>query len=205
MENKSLKVLTQGIVKENPVFVLLLGLCPTLGVTSSAINGMAMGLATMAVLICSNMIISAVKNLIPAKVRIPAYIMVIASLVTIVEMMMNAYMQDLYAVLGLFIPLIVVNCLVLGRAESFASKNGVFMSLLDAIGNGLGFTLALTVLGAVREALGNGSFFGISFVPETFSPPLLFVLAPGAFITIGAIIGFQNYMKMKKIEKTVEV
>ncbi|GLI58341.1 electron transport complex subunit E [Propionigenium maris DSM 9537] len=205
MENKSLKVLTQGIVKENPVFVLLLGLCPTLGVTSSAINGMAMGLATMAVLICSNMIISAVKNLIPAKVRIPAYIMVIASLVTIVEMMMNAYMQDLYAVLGLFIPLIVVNCLVLGRAESFASKNGIFMSLLDAIGNGLGFTLALTVLGAVREALGNGSFFGISFVPETFSPPLLFVLAPGAFITIGAIIGFQNYMKMKKIEKTVEV
>ncbi len=205
MENKSLKVLTQGIVKENPVFVLLLGLCPTLGVTSSAINGMAMGLATMAVLICSNMIISAVKKLIPAKVRIPAYIMVIASLVTIVEMMMNAYMQDLYAVLGLFIPLIVVNCLVLGRAESFASKNGIFMSLLDAIGNGLGFTLALTVLGAVREALGNGSFFGISFVPETFSPPLLFVLAPGAFITIGAIIGFQNYMKMKKIEKTVEV
>lgn len=205
MENKSLKVLTQGIVKENPVFVLLLGLCPTLGVTSSAINGMAMGLATMAVLICSNMIISAVKNLIPAKVRIPAYIMVIASLVTIVEMMMNAYMQDLYAVLGLFIPLIVVNCLVLGRAESFASKNGIFMSLLDAIGNGLGFTLALTVLGAVREALGNGSFFGISFVPETFSPPLLFVLAPGAFITIGAIIAFQNYLKMKKIEKTVEV
>ncbi len=205
MENKSLKVLTQGIVKENPVFVLLLGLCPTLGVTSSAINGMAMGLATMAVLICSNMIISAVKKLIPAKVRIPAYIMVIASLVTIVEMMMNAYMQELYAVLGLFIPLIVVNCLVLGRAESFASKNGIFMSLLDAIGNGLGFTLALTVLGAVREALGNGSFFGISFVPETFSPPLLFVLAPGAFITIGAIIGFQNYMKMKKIEKTVEV
>lgn len=205
MENKSLKVLTQGIVKENPVFVLLLGLCPTLGVTSSAITGMAMGLATMAVLICSNMIISAVKKLIPAKVRIPAYIMVIASLVTIVEMMMNAYMQDLYAVLGLFIPLIVVNCLVLGRAESFASKNGIFMSLLDAIGNGLGFTLALTVLGAVREALGNGSFFGISFVPETFSPPLLFVLAPGAFITIGAIIGFQNYMKMKKIEKTVEV
>ncbi len=205
MENKSLKVLTQGIVKENPVFVLLLGLCPTLGVTSSAINGMAMGLATMAVLICSNMIISAVKNLIPAKVRIPAYIMVIASLVTIVEMMMNAYMQDLYAVLGLFIPLIVVNCLVLGRAESFASKNGIFMSLLDAVGNGLGFTLALTVLGAVREALGNGSFFGISFVPETFSPPLLFVLAPGAFITIGAIIAFQNYLKMKKIEKTVEV
>jgi len=205
MENKSLKVLTQGIVKENPVFVLLLGLCPTLGVTSSAINGMAMGLATMAVLICSNMIISAVKNLIPAKVRIPAYIMVIASLVTIVEMMMNAYMQDLYAVLGLFIPLIVVNCLVLGRAESFASKNGIFMSLLDAVGNGLGFTLALTVLGAVREALGNGSFFGISFVPETFSPPLLFVLAPGAFITIGAIIAFQNYLKMKKLEKTVEV
>jgi len=198
MENKSIKVLTQGIIKENPVFVLLLGLCPTLGVTNSAINGMAMGLATMAVLVCSNMIISAIKNLIPAKVRIPAYIMVIASLVTIVEMVMNAYMQSLYAVLGLFIPLIVVNCLILGRAESFASKNGIFLSLLDAIGNGLGFTLALTALGAVREALGNGSLFGIAFVPETFNPPLLFVLAPGAFITIGAIIAGQNYMKMKK-------
>ena len=198
MNNKSFKVLTQGIVKENPVFVLLLGLCPTLGVTSSAINGMAMGLATMAVLICSNMIISAVKKLIPAKVRIPAYIMIVASLVTIVEMMMKAYMQDLYSVLGLFIPLIVVNCLVLGRAESFASKNGVFLSLLDAIGNGLGFTLSLTILGAIREALGNGSLFGISFIPETFNPPLLFVLAPGAFITIGAIIAGQNYMKMKK-------
>jgi len=205
MENKSIKVLTQGIIKENPVFVLLLGLCPTLGVTNSAINGMAMGLATMAVLVCSNMIISAIKNLIPAKVRIPAYIMVIASLVTIVEMVMNAYMQSLYAVLGLFIPLIVVNCLILGRAESFASKNGIFLSLLDAIGNGLGFTLALTALGAVREALGNGSLFGIAFVPETFNPPLLFVLAPGAFITIGAIIAFQNYLKMKKLEKTVEV
>lgn len=201
MNNKSFKVLTEGIVKGNPVFVLLLGLCPTLGVTSSAINGMAMGLATMAVLICSNMIISAIKNLIPAKVRIPAYIMVIASLVTIVEMLMKAYMEGLYAVLGLFIPLIVVNCLVLGRAESFASKNNVFMSLLDAIGNGLGFTLSLTLLGAVREALGNGSLFGISFVPETFSPPLLFVLAPGAFITIGVIIAVQNYVKMKKTEK----
>lgn len=198
MDNKSFKVLTQGIVKENPVFVLLLGLCPTLGVTSSAINGMAMGLATMAVLICSNMIISAVKKLIPAKVRIPAYIMIVASLVTIVEMMMKAYMQDLYSVLGLFIPLIVVNCLVLGRAESFASKNGIFLSLLDAIGNGLGFTISLTILGAIREALGNGSLFGISFIPETFNPPLLFVLAPGAFITIGAIIAGQNYMKMKK-------
>lgn len=201
MENKSLKVLTQGIVKENPVFVLLLGLCPTLGVTSSAINGMAMGLATMAVLIFSNIIISAVKSLIPSKVRIPAYIMVIATLVTIVGMVMEAFMPGLYTVLGLFIPLIVVNCLVLGRAESFASKNGIFLSLLDAIGNGLGFTLALTLLGAVREILGNGSFFGISFVPETFSPPLLFILAPGAFITIGVIIAVQNYINMKKEEK----
>ncbi len=205
MENKTMKVLTQGIVKENPVFVLLLGLCPTLGVTSSAINGMAMGLATMAVLICSNMIISAVKSLIPSKVRIPAYIMVIATLVTIVGMVMEAFMPGLYTVLGLFIPLIVVNCLVLGRAESFASKNGIFLSLLDAIGNGLGFTLALTLLGAVREMLGNGSFFGISFVPETFSPPLLFILAPGAFITIGVIIAVQNYVNMKKEEKGTEV
>lgn len=201
MENKSLKVLTKGIVKENPVFVLLLGLCPTLGVTSSAINGMAMGLATMAVLICSNIIISLVKKAIPDKVRIPAYIMVIASLVTIVEMLMKAYMQNLYAVLGLFIPLIVVNCLVLGRAESFASKNGVFLSLLDAIGNGIGFTLALTVLGLIREILGNGSFFGMRFVSETAQPPLLFVLAPGAFITIGGIIAVQNYIKMRKEEE----
>ena len=193
-----LKLLTDPLIKGNPVFVLLLGLCPTLGVTNSAINGMAMGLATLVVLACSNVIISAIKSLIPAKVRIPAYIIVIATLVTIVQMIMQGYMPGLYAVLGLFLPLIVVNCIILGRAESFASKNGVFASLLDGIGNGLGFTLALTVLGAIREVLGNGSFFGLQLTPPTFQPALIFILAPGAFITIGFIIATQNYIKMKK-------
>ncbi|MEI6855967.1 electron transport complex subunit E [Psychrilyobacter sp.] len=197
-KNKYVKLLTDPLIKGNPVFVLLLGLCPTLGVTNSAINGMAMGLATLVVLVCSNGIISAMKNLIPAKVRIPAYIIVIATLVTIVQMVMQGYLPELYAVLGLFLPLIVVNCIILGRAESFASKNGVFASLLDGVGNGLGFTLALTVLGAIREVLGNGSFFGLQLTPPTFQPALIFILAPGAFITIGFIIATQNYIKMKK-------
>jgi electron transport complex protein RnfE len=197
-KNNYIKLLTDPLIKGNPVFVLLLGLCPTLGVTNSAINGMAMGLATLVVLACSNVIISAIKNLIPAKVRIPAYIIVIATLVTIVQMVMQGYLPNLYAVLGLFLPLIVVNCIILGRAESFASKNGVFASLLDGIGNGLGFTLALTVLGAIREILGNGSFFGLQLTPPTFQPALIFILAPGAFITIGFIIATQNYIKMKK-------
>ncbi|MCS5421936.1 MULTISPECIES: RnfABCDGE type electron transport complex subunit E [Psychrilyobacter] len=197
-KNNYIKLLTDPLIKGNPVFVLLLGLCPTLGVTNSAINGMAMGLATLVVLSCSNVIISAIKNLIPAKVRIPAYIIVIATLVTIVQMVMQGYLPDLYSVLGLFLPLIVVNCIILGRAESFASKNGVFPSLLDGIGNGLGFTLALTVLGAIREVLGNGSFFGLQLTPPTFQPALIFILAPGAFITIGFIIATQNYIKMKK-------
>jgi len=197
-KNNYIKILTDPIIKGNPVFVLLLGLCPTLGVTNSAINGMAMGLATLVVLSCSNVIISAIKNLIPAKVRIPAYIIVIATLVTIVQMVMQGYLPGLYAVLGLFLPLIVVNCIILGRAESFASKNGVFPSLLDGIGNGLGFTLALTVLGSIREVLGNGSFFGLQLTPPTFQPALIFILAPGAFITIGFIIATQNYIKMKK-------
>lgn len=197
-KNNYIKLLTDPLIKGNPVFVLLLGLCPTLGVTNSAINGMAMGLATLVVLSCSNVIISAIKNLIPAKVRIPAYIIVIATLVTIVQMVMQGYLPDLYAVLGLFLPLIVVNCIILGRAESFASKNGIFPSLLDGIGNGLGFTLALTVLGAIREILGNGSFFGLQLTPAEFQPALIFILAPGAFITIGFIIATQNFIKMKK-------
>ena len=197
-KNNYIKLLTDPLIKGNPVFVLLLGLCPTLGVTNSAINGMAMGLATLVVLSCSNVIISAIKSLIPAKVRIPAYIIVIATLVTIVQMVMQGYLPDLYAVLGLFLPLIVVNCIILGRAESFASKNGVFPSLLDGIGNGLGFTLALTVLGSIREILGNGSFFGLQLTPPTYQPALIFILAPGAFITIGFIIATQNYIKMKK-------
>ena len=195
------QILTAGILKENPVFVLLLGLCPTLGVTGSAINGFSMGMAVIAVLACSNGLVSLFKKLIPSQVRIPAYIIIIASLVTVVDMVMNAYTPDLYKVLGLFIPLIVVNCIVLGRAESFASKNGVVESILDGIGSGMGFTLALTFLGAVREILGKGSVFGISLVPENFQPALIFVLAPGGFITIGIILACINIYKSRKPKK----
>ncbi|MGY0393693.1 MULTISPECIES: electron transport complex subunit RsxE [unclassified Fusobacterium] len=198
MKNNYGKIILSGIFKENPIFVLFLGLCPTLGVTSSAMNGLSMGLAVIAVLACSNLIISALKSVIPSQVRIPAYIMIIASLVTIVQMVMEAYTPDLYKVLGLFIPLIVVNCIVLGRAESFASKNGVFASFLDGIGSGLGFTLALTVLGMIREVLGNGTIFGLRVTPESYSPALIFILAPGAFITIAFIKAFLNYLDMKK-------
>ncbi|WP_291256474.1 electron transport complex subunit RsxE [Fusobacterium sp.] len=198
MKNNYGKIILSGIFKENPIFVLFLGLCPTLGVTSSAMNGLSMGLAVIAVLACSNLLISAFKNVIPSQVRIPAYIMIIASLVTIVQMVMEAYTPDLYKVLGLFIPLIVVNCIVLGRAESFASKNGVFASFLDGIGSGLGFTLALTVLGMIREVLGNGTIFGLRVTPESYSPALIFILAPGAFITIAFIKAFLNYLDMKK-------
>lgn len=200
MAQSNKDILLNGIIKENPVFVLLLGLCPTLGVTSSSINGMSMGLATLAVMVFSSCAISAVKNFIPDKVRIPAYIMIIASLVSIVDMEMKAYLPDIYEVLGIFIPLIVVNCIVFGRVESFASKNNVFKSMLDAIGYGLGFTLALTILGTIREILGNGSAFGITVTPEGFTPALIFVLAPGAFITIGFIIAVQNYIKSRKSE-----
>lgn len=198
MKNNYGKIILAGIFKENPIFVLFLGLCPTLGVTSSAINGLSMGLAVIAVLACSNLIISALKNVIPSQVRIPAYIMIIASLVTIVQMVMEAYTPELFKVLGLFIPLIVVNCIVLGRAESFASKNGVFASFLDGIGSGLGFTLSLTVLGIIREVLGNGTIFGLRVTPESYSPALIFILAPGAFITIAFIKAFLNYLDMKK-------
>lgn len=202
MELKRYKeVFTAGILKENPVFVLLLGLCPTLGVTGSAINGFSMGVAVIAVLACSNGLVSLFKKFIPSQVRIPAYIIIIASLVTMVDMVMNAYTPDLYKVLGLFIPLIVVNCIVLGRAESFAAKNGVIESILDGIGSGIGFTLALTFLGAVREILGNGSVFGISLVPANFAPALIFVLAPGGFITIGLILAGINIIKNRKPKK----
>ena len=164
----NMKVLMNGIIKENPTFVLLLGMCPTLGTTSSALNGMSMGLATMFVLICSNMVISALKNLIPDMVRIPAFIVVIATFVTVVQMCMEAFVPALYASLGLFIPLIVVNCIVLGRAEAFAAKNGVIPSAFDGLGMGLGFTLALTLLGATRELLGTGKLFGLTLMPEQY-------------------------------------
>jgi electron transport complex protein RnfE len=190
----NLKVLTNGIIKENPTFVLLLGMCPTLGTTSSAINGMGMGLATAFVLACSNMAISVLKNLIPDQVRIPGYIVVIAAFVTVVQMCMEAFVPALYASLGLFIPLIVVNCIVLGRAEAFAAKNGIISSSLDGLGMGLGFTLALTLLGTVRELLGTGKFFGFSVIPEEYGS-LIFVLAPGAFIALGFLIAIVNKLR----------
>ena len=190
----NLKVLLNGLLKENPTFVLLLGMCPTLGTTSSAINGLSMGLATAFVLICSNITISACKNLIPDMVRIPSYIVLIATFVTVVQLCMQAYLPDLNKSLGLFIPLIVVNCIVLGRAEAFAAKNGIVASACDGIGIGLGFTLALTLLGAVRELLGTGKLFNLTIMPEEFGS-LIFVLAPGAFIALGYLVAIVNKLR----------
>ena len=178
---------TKGILKENPVFVLLLGMCPTLGVTTSAINGMGMGLATTFVLVMSNIVISLIKTLVPDKVRIPIFIVVIAAFVTVVKLLMEAYVPSLYDALGLFIPLIVVNCIVLGRAEAFASKNNLLSSIIDGVGMGLGFTLALTVLGGLRELLGSGKLFDMTIYSPTYGI-LAFVLAPGAFIVLGYLI-----------------
>lgn len=185
---------TKGFFKENPVFVLLLGMCPTLGVTSSAINGLGMGLATTFVLMMSNIVISLVKNIIPGKVRIPSFIVIIASFVTVVELSMQAYLPSLYKSLGLFIPLIVVNCIVLGRAEAFASKNNVLSSMIDGLGIGLGFAMALTILGSAREFLGSGRIFGITIFPENYGM-LIFVLAPGAFIVLGYLIALINRIR----------
>lgn len=181
-----LQILTKGLVRENPTFVLLLGMCPTLGTTTSALNGLGMGTATLFVLTLSNIAVSLIKNLIPDKVRIPSFIVVIASFVTVVQLCMEAFMPDLYATLGVFIPLIVVNCIILGRAEAFASKSGVLDSALDGIGIGLGFTLSLTALGLVRELLGDGSAFGFKFIDG--DGILLFVLAPGAFIALAYLM-----------------
>ena len=197
--SNNLKVFTKGLIKENPILVLLLGCCPTLATTTSAINGMSMGLATTFVLIMSNLSISLLKNFIPDKVRIPCFIVVIASFVTIVQLVMQAYVPDIYATLGLFIPLIVVNCIVLGRAEAFASKNPVWPSILDGAGMGLGFTFALTLLGCIREILGSGSIFGWSFVPDDAQTILVFVLAPGAFLALGYLIAIIN--KLNKAKK----
>jgi electron transport complex protein RnfE len=191
------KVLLNGIITENPIFVLLLGMCPTLGTTSSALNGLSMGLATTFVLVCSNITLSLCKNGIPDQVRIPAYIVLIATFVTIIQLLMEAYVPALYESLGLFIPLIVVNCIVLGRAEAFASKNKVFLSLLDGLGMGLGFTLALSILGVLRELLGTGKVFGATVYPESFGS-LLFILAPGGFIVLGYLIALINRLKTKK-------
>lgn len=191
-----IKIILNGIVKENPVFCLLLGMCPTLGTTTSAINGMGMGLCTMFVLICSNIVISLLKNVVPDKVRIPAFIVVIASFVTLLQLCMQAYLPSLYESLGLFIPLIVVNCLILGRAEAFASRNTPLNSIFDGIGMGLGFTLGLTILGLIREMLGSGSVFGYKFIGDA-DGILVFVLAPGAFIVLGYLIAIVNRLKSK--------
>lgn len=185
------KYFFNGILAENPTFVLLLGMCPTLGTTGSAVTGMSMGLATMGVLVCSNTAISLIKNLVPAKVRIPAYIVVIATFVTALQMFMQAYLPALNAMLGIFIPLIVVNCILLGRAEAFASRHNVGDSILDGLGIGLGFTIALTLLGSIRELLGTGRIFGLEIYPETYGS-LVFVLAPGAFIVLGLLIALFN-------------
>ena len=189
-----IKVFWNGLVKENPTFVLLLGMCPTLGTTSSALNGMSMGLATMAVLIFSNLIISLIKSFIPDMVRIPSYIVVIASLVTILQMVIKAYAPEIDKSLGLFIPLIVVNCIILGRAEAFAAKNDPLSSVTDGVGMGLGFTMALTLLGGVRELLGTGRIFAFGICPEDYGA-LVFVLAPGAFIALGYLIAIVNRLK----------
>ena len=195
MKNKALSTVLNGILRENPVFALVLGMCPTLATTTSAINGMSMGLATTFVLVCSNVVISLLKNLIPDKVRIPAFIVVITTFVTMVQLLMQAYLPSIYDVLGLFIPLIVVNCIVLGRAEAFAAKNTVGLSALDGLGMGLGFSLALTLIGAVRELLGTGCVFGLNLYSETYGM-LIFVLAPGAFIVLGYLMALiQKLMK----------
>lgn len=186
-----------GIVTENPTFVQVLGMCPTLAVTTSAVNGVGMGLATTAVLMGSNLIISMLRNIIPAKVRIPAFIVVIAVFVTIVDMVLQAYVPTLYAALGIFIPLIVVNCIVLGRAEAYASKSSLLNSLWDGLGNGLGFTLSLTAIGMIRELLGDGKLFGAQILPDAFPKITILILAPGAFIVLGLLFALFNYVNAK--------
>lgn len=194
MKNNYWKIFWNGVIPGNPVFVLLLGMCATLGTTSSAMNGLMMGIATAAVLVCSNVVVSVMKNLIPDKVRIPAYIVIIATFVSVLQLAISAWMPALNASLGIFIPLIVVNCILLGRAEAFAGKNGVFSSFLDGLGCGVGFIFALTLLGAVREFLGVGALFGAKIYPEDYGM-LLFVLAPGAFIALGYLIAIVNKIR----------
>lgn len=191
---------TKGLVKENPLLRLVLGLCPALAVTTMAINGVAMGLATTAVLVGSNLVISVLRRFIPNQVRIPVFIVIIASFVTIIDMVMAGYFYELHQVLGLFIPLIVVNCIILGRAEAFASRHPVLLSLADGLGMGLGFTLALIILGSVREILGNGTIFGVSIFASGFEPALIMLLPPGAFLALGLLLGLMN--KLTKVEES---
>lgn len=192
------KIIKNGIIDENPTFMQVIGMCPTLAVTSSAINGVGMGVSTAVVLICANVVISLLRKIIPDKVRIPAFVVVIASFVTIVEFLLKAYMPALNDALGLYIPLIVVNCLILGRAEAYASKNSAIDSFFDGIGMGIGFTVALGVLGLVREFIGSGTAFGIQILPEAFPQTLMFIMAPGAFLTLGFLMAILNHVQNKK-------
>ena len=200
-ENSALERLKNGIITENPTFVLTLGMCPTLAVTTSAVNGLGMGLTTMAVLALSNMFISMLRKVIPDKVRIPAFLVIIASFVTVVELLLKAFIPSLYDALGLYIPLIVVNCIILGRAEAYASKNKVIPSLFDGIGMGLGFTLALTIIGAVRELLGAGQLFNMQVMPDSYVPCSIFVLAPGAFFVLAVLTAIQNKIRINGEKK----
>lgn len=193
--------LTNGLIKENPIFFQLIGMCPTLAVTTTAVNGVGMGMATTSVLIASNVVISMVRKFIPNKIRIPAFVVVISSFVTIVGMLMEAYTPALFTSLGIFIPLIVVNCLILARAESFAFKNGVVDSALDGIGMGLGFAMALTILGAIRELFGNGSIFGMNLLGPAYQPALIMILPPGAFLTLGFLLAINNVIKSRNVAK----
>lgn len=199
-----LERLYNGIIKENPTFVLMLGMCPTLAVTTSAKNGLGMGLATMVVLIMSNLLISLLRKVIPNGVRVPVYIIIIASFVTIVEMLMHAYVTSLYESLGIYIPLIVVNCIILGRAETYASKHGPILSMFDGLGIGLGFTLGLTVIGLVRELIGAGTIFGAQVLPESYEPVSIFVMAPGAFFVLAILCAIQNKFKLKGANRHVK-
>lgn len=199
--NKTVERLKCGIVTENPTFVQMLGMCPTMAVTTSALNGVGMGLTTTVILILSNMMISALRKVIPDKVRIPAYIVIVASFVTIVQFLLQGFVPSLYSGLGIYIPLIVVNCIILGRAESYASKNGVWLSMFDGIGMGLGFTVGLTSIGVFRELFGNGTIFGLRIMPESYEPLTILVLAPGAFFVLAALIAVQNKVRIEKAKK----
>jgi len=201
MASNIFKILKNGILDENPIFVLVVGMCPTLAVTTNAINGIGMGLSTMAVLACSNLAISLLRNFIPDKVRIPAFVVVIASFVTVVELLLKAYLPDLNKTLGIYIPLIVVNCIILARAESFASKNKPISSFADGIGMGLGFTAALIIMGAVREFLGNGTIFGGLSLSEAFPRTIMIILPPGAFLTLGSLMALLVFIKAKATAK----
>ena len=195
--NPYLERLHNGVMKENPIFVLMLGMCPTLAVTTSAVNGLGMGLSTLVVLLVSNLVISALRDVIPEKVRIPAYIVIVATMVTIVQLLLQAYLPDLYASLGIYIPLIVVNCIILGRAEAYASKNAPLLSLFDGLGMGLGFTFALVLISIARELIGAGTVFGFAIMPTAYEPVSIFVMAPGAFLVLCLLVAFQNAMHMR--------